>query len=510
MRGRIGVAALIWGGSLMLARVIGLVREATLGRVLGGGGEADLYAYAFRVPDFLNYLLAGGALSIAFIPIFARWLAEGDEARGWRSFSVIANTILLLLAGALPLVWLATPWLVEVVVAPGANPADQARVAALTRIALPAQIFHIVGGLLSAALQARDRHALPALASLLYTGSIIVGGLVGQSPEGFVWGALVGSALGPFGLPLLGNLKEGMRWSLAFDPRDPDLRTWALRSLPIMLAFSIIVFDDTVLANQASSLGEGAVASLMYAKTLMKVPMGVFGLATGMAAYPTLTRLVAEGDRAGAYRTLAAATRMMLLLALGAQVAMTAAGPELSEVIYGGRLSAEQHHTIGLALGLFGLGLWAWSAQGLISRGFYALGQTWPPSALGTVALVLALPVYAGLRVELGLLGLPLATSLAVSAYVVALIVLLRRQFPGVPDGLAGFALRVSPALGGGLLVGAGARAAGLGALPWALPRGAALGGLAALAFFGIALAMKIPEASTLASALRRRLGRRR
>ncbi|HQB46348.1 MAG TPA: hypothetical protein PLV85_22230, partial [Polyangiaceae bacterium] len=67
---RIGIASLIWGASIFLSRIIGLVREAVLGRILGGGKEADVFLASFIVPDFLNYLLAGGALSIVFIPIF--------------------------------------------------------------------------------------------------------------------------------------------------------------------------------------------------------------------------------------------------------------------------------------------------------------------------------------------------------------------------------------------------------------------------------------------------------
>ena len=113
MSRRVGIAALIWGASLLLSRVIGLVREAVIGRVLGGGAEADVYMAAFRIPDFLNYLLAGGALSIIFIPIFGGYLGRGEEEKGWEAYSVIANTVLLLLAVTLPVVWLATPWVVD-------------------------------------------------------------------------------------------------------------------------------------------------------------------------------------------------------------------------------------------------------------------------------------------------------------------------------------------------------------------------------------------------------------
>src|SRR5262245_47686788 len=214
MSRRIAVAASIWGTSILASRLIGLVREAVLGRTLGAGSEADAYWAAFVVPDFLNYLLAGGALSIVFIPLFAAHCARGDERGAWESFSAVANALgagLLVLAAA---AWFALPALAPVV-APGFDATGRARLVELARIVLFAQPFHVIGGLLAAALQARDRHLLPALSPLVYNLSIVAGGLLGgraYGAKGFAWGVLAGSALGPFLLPLLGCRAIGLRW----------------------------------------------------------------------------------------------------------------------------------------------------------------------------------------------------------------------------------------------------------------------------------------------------------
>lgn len=511
MSRRIGIAAAIWSVSILLSRVVGLVREGVIGRVLGGGTDADLYFLAFRLPDFLNYLLAGGALSIVFIPIFAGYLARDDEAGAWTSFSLIANAILLVLAVVGGALWLAVPWVVPPVFAPGLDAAGQQELVLLTRIILPAQAFHLVGGLLSAALQAKDRHALPALAPLVYATAIIVGGLLG-GPEagarGFAWGVLVGSLLGPFLLPLIGCIQQGMRWRVILAPRHPDLRAWLWRSLPIMLAFSIIAMDDIVIGREASLLGDGAVATLEYAKKLMRVPMGVFGLAAGVAAYPTLARLVGEGRRGDAYRTMAGAVRRMLVLALGAQVVLTAAGAEISAVIYGGRIDAAQHAAIGQALAVFCLALWAWAAQTIIARGFYVLGKTWMPSLLGTAVLVVAYPAYWWLGRQFGTLGLACASSAAVSTYVLLLGLLLRREYPGQPDGFLAFFLRAAPSV----LVGVGAAVALRELVPMpdsALLRGAVLGSLAGVVYLLLLLAIGLPEAREVMQLIWRKITRR-
>lgn len=91
----IGIASVIWATSIFLGRIMGLVREQIIGRTLGASRQADLYFASFTLPDFLNYLLAAGALSIVFIPIFLEHIQRGDQDRGWHAFSVIANFIVI-------------------------------------------------------------------------------------------------------------------------------------------------------------------------------------------------------------------------------------------------------------------------------------------------------------------------------------------------------------------------------------------------------------------------------
>ena len=96
----IGIASIIWAGSIFLSRIMGLLREQIIGRTLGASREADLYFASFTLPDFLNYLLAAGALSIVFIPIFVEYLERDDRDGGWKALSVIANFMLWRAASA--------------------------------------------------------------------------------------------------------------------------------------------------------------------------------------------------------------------------------------------------------------------------------------------------------------------------------------------------------------------------------------------------------------------------
>lgn len=471
----IGIASAIWAGSIFLSRIMGLVREQVIGRTLGASRQADLYFASFTLPDFLNYLLATGALSIVFIPIFLKYLERGEGDRGWEAFSVIANFVLLAGSFGIALLMVFARPLTNIV-APGfTNLDDVDTLVRLIRIILPAQFFHVIGGLLSAALQAQDRHFLPAMAPLVYSACIIIGGLVGADyaglgADGFAWGVLAGSVLGPFALPLYGCLKTRMHWYPILSLRNSDLRHYLWLSFPIMIGFSIVVVDEWIIKNQASYLTEGALSYLQYGRTLMKVPIGVFGMAAGVAAYPTISRMVAAGSVVEAYGVLCRAVRLMLIATFAAQVCMTLAGFEAAYLIwglFGSRFSVADAQATGTILLYLCLGLGGWAAQTVISRGFYALGSTWLPTIVGTIIAFVMVPFYVVLRQNWGAIGLAIASSVAILVYVLLLGWLQHRRFereaaargttlsdvPGMLNGALRLAVAAGVAIGIGLAV---------------------------------------------------------
>ena len=158
---------------------------------------------------------------------------------------------------------------------------------------------------------------------------------MGASANGFAWGVLIGAALGPFALPLVGCMRSKMRWYPIFSFANPDLKTYLWLSFPIMIGFSIVVVDEWIVKNQASYLSAGALSYLQYGRTLMKVPIGVFGMAIGVASYPTISRMVAAGGVVEAYGTLAHAVRLTLFVTFAAQICLTLAGFEATYLIWG-------------------------------------------------------------------------------------------------------------------------------------------------------------------------------
>ncbi len=508
MSRKLTAAALVWTVALMLSRVLGLVRDAVLGQTLGVGIEADVYAAAFRIPDLLTHIVSGGALSIVFILMFTRFSAEGDEERAWRAFSHVANFIVGLALLLMPLLMVGMPWLCAWFF-PGFDAEAQAKLVYLSRIVLPAQLFHVLSGLLGAALLSKDKHLVPALAPLIYNLGIILGGWLGGSAEGFAWGVLVGSFLGPFLLPLVAALRVGLRWQPIFSLRDPDLHAYLRGALPIMLAFSLVGFDDLVWTHFAAG-STGDVATLNYAKALMRVPIGVFGFAMGMAAYPELARLYAAERRAEAWALLRTAVVRSLVLAFGAQVGLSVAGVEVGTFVYSAtRIPPARLDQLAACLAVFSLALGPWTVQTLLARGFYARGLTWVPTLFGTILLVLSLPIYALGARTWGALGLALASSLAVTAYVFVLYAKLAREVKegdGVGLDVLKLVVAAAVAFGVGVIVRGLLPAFNYGRVD-ALWRIVVLGLVTSPVFLGVGWALRVGELRALVNQVRRRRG---
>ncbi len=421
---RISAAAVLLAASVLLSRLLGYAREALLAYRVGAGASTDAYYAAFQIPDLLNYLIAGGALSIAFLPLYTKRLAERDGAGADHLLATVLGTLTAIAAVASALLW----WFAAPLIAlqfPRFDPATQAMTAHLTRIVLPAQVFFIAGGIINATLFAHGSFGAAALAPLLYNSGIIAGGLllaprVAVSVEGFAWGALAGSIAGPFLAPVL-YARRRVRLRARVAPLDRVFLGYLWIAAPLMLGQSLLTVDEWYQRWFGALLGAGAVSHLSYARRLMQVPVAVVGQALAAAALPTLSRLFAEGRRTELNRLVLRTLQTSLALAVMAAAACFAVAEPLVRLVYQrGAFNAQDTAQVAALLALFCFAVPAWIVQQIIARAFYARADTWRPMLLGTLVAVASIPLYLELGRSDGVRGLAVASAVGMSVSALA------------------------------------------------------------------------------------------
>ena len=428
---RIAQASGIVMASVLLSRLLGFLREWTLAHQIGSNAITDTYYAAFTLPDFLNYLVTGGSLSLTFIPVFAQYLAEQREEEGWRVYSTVVTFMGLLLLGLVGLAEIFTPQLVALL-APGFEPTQKARVVFLTRLMLPAQICFTLGSILSAVQYAKAQFVIPSLAPVIYNFGVIAGGVL-LSPRigitGFAVGVLAGATAGNLLLQVYGAHRAGARFKPNLNLRHPGFILFLKLTIPIMLALSLTFTDDWIIRWFGSYLVPASITWLSYAKTLMRVPLGVVGHAIGVASFPFLARLYSEGRLDELNRTLNSTTKGLILLLMPISALTIAQSSPLVHFVFSHtRLQGPDFDATAATLAVFSIGMCAWGLLNLFARGFYAAQDTLTPAIVGTGLTFLTLPLYWLLVRTHQHLGLALASALGITLYTVVLFILLGRR----------------------------------------------------------------------------------
>jgi len=428
---QVGFASIIMMASVFASRIIGLAREMAIAFSGGAGGEVDAYQVAFIVPEILNHIVASGFLSVTFIPIFSAYLAKDDEAEGWRIFSIVFNTFgALLLVVTIVSIWFA-PELVTML-APGfSDPVLFHQAVTMTRIIIPAQLFFFSGGLFMAVQFSKQKFMIPALAPLIYNLGIIIGG-VGLAPwlgmEGFAWGVLGGAFAGNFLLQYYGAKQTGLKFKFIFGIKHPEFIRYVLLTLPLMVGLTMTFSTEILLKYFGSYLAEGSIAALNYGLRIMFILVGLFGQAVGVASYPFMARLAAE-KKTDELNNLLNTTLKFLLLVIPVSVLFMVLGQEIILILFQrGRFNLEATRATARILPFLLAGTFAFAAQTVVVRGYYATQNTWFPALVGTISVVLTLPLFYLLMKLMDARGIALALSIAATAQTIVLFELWNRK----------------------------------------------------------------------------------
>jgi len=405
------------GGWTMGSRILGFVRDIMIANVLGAGPVADAFFVAFKFPNFFRRLFAEGAFNAAFVPQFARRL-EGEGRAVAIAFA--EDTLSVLMAVLLPLVLAAQAAmpLLMTVLAPGFvdDPPKFALAVELTRITFPYLLFMALVALAGGVLNSLDRFAAAAAAPIVL--NVILIAMMAFLGERFetpghllAWG-IAAAGIAQFVLLAIACRQAGVVLHLPRPRLTPGVKRLLRLMIPGAISAGVVQINLVIDVILASLLPSGAISYLYYADRVNQLPLGVVGVAVGIALLPLLSRQLRAGDGAGAHDSQNRAIELALFLTVPAMAALIAIPQPIVTVLFQrGAFGAEAATATAGALAAFAAGLPAYVLIKALSPGFFAREDTATPVKIAAGAMVANVVLAVILMQFLAHVGIALATA---------------------------------------------------------------------------------------------------
>ncbi|HEX8966559.1 MAG TPA: murein biosynthesis integral membrane protein MurJ [Chloroflexota bacterium] len=444
---KLAQGALVVMTGFLLSRLLGAVRNIVIAAHFGTGTHFDAYVAAIALPDLVFQVLVGGAVGSAFIPVFKRYAAHGEDDQAWYLTSSVINVFVLIAVGMSVVLAIFARPIMDVWVA-GQDAQFRDEVASLTRILLISPAVFAVSTFCSSVLNSYNRFAIAAMAPLLYNLAIIAAAWGLSGPLG-IYGLALGAVVGAL-LHLLIQLpfclRLGMRWRPIVDLSHAGVREVVRLFAPRVLGLGVVQLNQVLSAIVlASFLGAVSIGYLNYAWQLIMLPLAL-AMAVGTAVFPTLSEESALENRARFEQVFLLSMRMILFLTIPASIGLIVLGEPLIRLVFEhGEFDATSTVGVASAMVFYALGLTGHATIEIIDRVFYARHDTRTP----VLAAVLAVGVNVTaslvlMRTGLSFRGLALANSLAALVEASVLLRFTAMRMPGLTIGhLARPALRI-------------------------------------------------------------------
>jgi putative peptidoglycan lipid II flippase len=441
-------AAIILMVSTIVSRFLGLLRTSLFSYAFGATTASFAYFQAFQVPDTIFNLVAGGALTSAFIPIFSEYMLDKrDKAAAWHIASAALNLSVVCLTVLAVLAFFGAPLIVPLYT-PGATAAELHLIVTLTRLMLLQPIMLGASTIATAILNGRQHFLLPAIGQVLYNVGII-GGIgvtiaaarlfapgapmrtYGPPPIG-IYGPAWGVVAGAFLLLIVqipGLIWQRMPYRLTLDFRHPGVRAVGRLMVPRVINAAMVYVSFGVTRALAAAQGANQSSYYFYAFTVMMLPLGIFGMAVSTAAFPTMAAQYAVGQVQDLRQTFMRMLRSILYLSIPSSfLVMVLSVPLIQLLMQHGHFTAQDTTHTAAALIFFAIGLTGLAAVEILVRSFYAMQDSRTPVYVSLAQFVFAIALSLVLIEPMGIDGLALASSVASTLEAITLFALIRTR----------------------------------------------------------------------------------
>jgi putative peptidoglycan lipid II flippase len=476
-RSFVGHAKLI-GGLTLVSRIMGLAREVVAGHYLGTGLVASAFTVAFTIPNLFRKLFGEGALSAAFIPLYAQSLKEERRPGAATSANDFAAASVNLLCSIL----VALTLLGEAILFfcmrtdPSMRP-DRLLMFRLTAIMLPYVLLICGTAFLGAILQVHHRFAAPAAAPIVLnvchilvvfigarilhlrhgTNPALVVGLQTTLAYWLSFFVLVAGAM-QFCILLPGLRAVGFTFKPVLHFWTPAVRKMLKLSVPVamgagVLQLSVLLDKGISVAlmrgvdaaghpvNFFTLLGHvvrypmelGAPARLNLAQFLYQFPLGVFAIALATAIFPGLSADAMEKDQTRFKAVIRQGIEATLWEGIPASLGLILVrGPAVRLLFQHGLISAHDADLIAQSVLYYSGAIWAFGLLQILNRAYYALHDTFTPLMMSIVNIVINLVVELPLVWRLGEAGMAVGTLVSFVIQALLTLYLLDRRVNGL------------------------------------------------------------------------------
>ncbi len=403
------------GGWTLLSRGAGFARDVMMAAYLGAGPVADAFNVAFSLPNMFRRFFAEGAFNMAFVPMFAKKLEAGEDAKGFArdAFNGLAAVLIVFsVIGTL-----AMPWLVWAMASGFAGDARFDMAVTFGQISFSYILFISLVALLSGVLNAfghfTEAGFVPVLMNLIFIAAMLLAKHLGWDMGTTLAWTVPVTGVAQLAFTWVSAARIGFSFAPGLPRITPELKRLAAIAAPAVLAGGVVQINLLV-GRQVASYTEGAVSWLVYADRLYQLPLGVVGIAIGTVLLPDLSRRLRANDAAGGRASFNRGTEFALLLTLPAAVALVALALPLTTVLYQrGAFDAQDAEMTAIALAIYGAGLPAFVLHKVFQPLFYARENTRAPFVYAVVSMVVNVALAVGLYPLFGFAAAALGTTLS-------------------------------------------------------------------------------------------------
>jgi putative peptidoglycan lipid II flippase len=406
----------------MLSRVLGYIRDAISAAIFGVGIASDAYFVAFRIPNMLRNLLAEGALSSAFIPVFTEYLEKRDKKDVWMLAANVMSLLAIVLAFVTSFGIIFADPIVRVM-APGFvnQPEKFALTVTLTRYLFPFIFFVSIAALFLGILNSLKKFSIPAFAPVILNVAMIASGyflcpLFGTTPErqvyGWVIGALSGAVLEII-IQWIPTSRMGFKYKFFIDLKEPGVRKIGKLMVPATIGQSVTQINLLVGTILASLLAGGSVTYLYYGNRLMQLPFGVFGVAIAMVSFPYISSYAAKGDMVNLRETIHSSLKQAFFIVIPASAGIIFLSQPINALLFHyGRFSLADTVCTANASTMYSIGIFAFTGVKILTQVFYAIDKASTAVKISVTAILLDILLSIILMHPMKYMGLALATSI--------------------------------------------------------------------------------------------------